>query len=301
MKSTGPVFSALQENGAHVAANELRKIDLDSGHVSASKTTTDLPSALVHGEAIARRLQNKRVAVFLDYDGTLTPIVERPDQALLSEAMRQTIRELATCCPVAIISGRDRSDVQRLVDIDTIIYAGSHGFDIAGPQGMPLQYEKGVDFLPAIEHAEKALRQKLAGVEGALVERKKFAIAVHVRAVAEKDEGSVEAIVDDILAHHPELRKGRGKKVFELQPCLEWDKGKAVQWLLQALQLDGPADLPLYIGDDLTDEDAFKAVADRGLGMVVETSPRPTAASYALKDPDGVQAFLQQLLLWLRR
>jgi trehalose 6-phosphate phosphatase len=269
--------------------------------VAASNTTTDLPSALVHGEDIARRLQDKRVALFLDYDGSLTPIVERPDQALLSKTMRQTIRQLATHCPVAIISGRDRTDVQHLVHIDTIIYAGSHGFDIAGPQSMPLQYERGADFLPAIEQAERALRQKLAGVVGALVERKKFTIAVHVRAVAHKDQDAVERIVDDILACHPELRKGYGKKVFELLPRLDWHKGKAVLWLLQALQLEGPAVLPLYIGDDLTDEDAFKVIADRGLGLVVDTSPRPTAASYILKNPDEVEAFLQQLLSWLQR
>src|SRR5262245_59248398 len=153
--------------------------------VAASNITTDLPSALVHREDIVRRLQNKRVAVFLDYDGSLTPIVERPDQALLSESMRRTIRQLATHCPVAIISGRDRTDVQHLVRIDTIIYAGSHGFDIAGPRSMPLRYESGAEFLPAIEQAEGTLRQKLAGVRGAVVEHKKFTIAVHVRAVAQ--------------------------------------------------------------------------------------------------------------------
>jgi phosphoglycolate phosphatase-like HAD superfamily hydrolase len=136
-------------------------------------------------------------------------------------------------------------------------------------------------------------------VEGALVERKKFSIAVHVRDVARDDEGTVEAIVNDVLARNPGLRKGHGKKVFELQPRLDWHKGKAVLWLLQALELDGPEVLPLYIGDDLTDEEAFRRLADRGIGIIVEEGSRPTAASYVLKHPGEVHAFLRQLISWL--
>jgi trehalose-phosphatase len=104
-----------------------------------------------------------------------------------------------------------------------------------------------------------------------------------------------------VLAHHPELRKGSGKKVLELQPQIDWHKGKAVLWLLQALKLDGADVLPLYVGDDLTDEDAFKALAQRGIGIVVEDSTRPTAAHYSLKSPVEVQAFLQHLTSWLKR
>jgi trehalose 6-phosphate phosphatase len=97
------------------------------------------------------------------------------------------------------------------------------------------------------------------------------------------------------------LRKGYGKKVFELLPRLDWHKGKAVLWLLQALKLDRPDVLPLYIGDDLTDEDAFRAIADRGIGIVVEAGTRSTAASYVLKHAEEVQAFLRHLISWLKR
>ena len=72
----------------------------------------------------------------MDYDGTLTPIVARPEQAVLAEATRATVRRLSQLCPVAIISGRDRANVQRLVDVDGILYAGNHGFDIVGPDGL---------------------------------------------------------------------------------------------------------------------------------------------------------------------
>jgi trehalose-phosphatase len=291
----------LRDNGADVVVNDLGEIGLEAADAAAGGQRRPLPGALEHLEDIRRRLERKKVVVFLDYDGTLTPIVDRPDHALLSSTMRQTLRELANCCPVAIISGRDRADVQALVQIDTIAYAGSHGFDIAAPQNRQIHCESGLAFLPALEQAEDELRQKLAAVAGVLVERKKFSIAVHFRNAAQADEAAVAVIVDEVLAHHPDLRKGHGKKVFELQPRIDWHKGKAVLWLLQALQLDGAGVLPLYIGDDLTDEDAFKALAQRGIGIMVEDSTRPTAAHYVLKSSVEVQAFLQHLTSWLKR
>jgi trehalose 6-phosphate phosphatase len=292
---------ALRSNGADVVVSDSGELGVEGMESAVGSPKRPLPGALEHLEDIRHRLEHKNVAVFLDYDGTLTPIVDRPDHALLSSAMRQILRELASCCPVAIISGRDRADVQKLVQIDAIVYAGSHGFDIAAPQNRQIQYENGLAFLPVLAHAEDELRQKLAAVAGALVEHKKFSIAIHFRNVAEADEAALEAIVDEVLAHHPDLRKGYGKKVFELQPRIDWHKGKAVLWLLQALKLDGAGVLPLYIGDDLTDEDAFKALAQRGIGIMVEDSTRPTAAHYVLKSPVEVQAFLQHLTSWLKR
>jgi trehalose-phosphatase len=293
--------AALHTHGADVVVGDLREIGIAEDDASGSKNAGVLPSALERVDDLTKRMQNKQLVTFLDYDGTLTPIVDRPDRALLSADMRQTVRDLAHCCPVAIISGRDCADVQRLIQLDDIFYAGSHGFEIAGPHGMHLEYEQGADFLPILDRAERELGQTLARVEGALVERKKFSIAVHVRGVARDDEAAVEAMVDDVLARHPDLRKGYGKKVFELQPRLDWHKGKAVLWLLRVLELDGPEVLPLYIGDDLTDEDAFRALGDRGLSIIVEEGSRPTAASYVLKHPEEVRSFLRHLIAWLTR
>jgi trehalose 6-phosphate phosphatase len=270
-------------------------------NISVSRNTITLPSALEHGDDIIKRIQYKRLVIFLDYDGTLTPIVNRPDRALLSANMRQTIVDLAGYCPVMIISGRDRVDVQRLVQLDGLFYAGSHGFDITGPHGYQMSCERGEDFLPIFDRVEQKLRLRLARIKGSLVERKKFSIAVHIREVAQDDEGMVEAIVDDVVVRHPDLRKGYGKKVFELQPRLDWHKGKAMLWLLQALKLDEFEALPLYIGDDLTDEDAFRMLTERGLGIVVEAGARLTAATYVLKHPGEVQAFLRHIISWLQR
>src|SRR6267142_5502760 len=92
-----------------------------------------IPSALEHVQEIARR--GDRLAVFLDYDGTLTPIVSHPEDAWLPDSMRQTLQSLAARVPVAILSGRDLDDVRGRVLVDGIVYAGSHGFDIAGAGG----------------------------------------------------------------------------------------------------------------------------------------------------------------------
>jgi trehalose-phosphatase len=250
-----------------------------------------LPSALDHLPEIIPQGRKRQLAIFLDYDGTLTPIVSRPEQATLSISTRQVLRELADLMPVAIMSGRDLDDVRRLVDIDGIVYAGSHGFDIAGPRG--LRKQVATEFLSIIDLAEKELEEKLACIPGALVERKRFSIAAHYRNVAGSDISKVEQTVNKVAAHHSELRRIDNKKVYELQPNIDWNKGKAVLWLLQALELDGV--FPIYIGDDLTDEDVFRALKERGAAIVVNKQPRLTAARYALKDPVEVERFLRDL------
>ncbi|HEX2223758.1 MAG TPA: trehalose-phosphatase [Thermoanaerobaculia bacterium] len=263
-----------------------------------------LPSALANWEEIARRLAGRRPALFLDYDGTLSPIAPRPELAVLPEATREVVTRLAERGPVAILSGRGRDDVAALVGLGNVFYAGSHGFDITGPPlaegGPPLRHEVGDGIPEQVERAAAALLQELAGIAGVLVEPKRFAVAVHYRLAADADLPRIEQAVDRVLAASPGLRKGLGKKVFELRPDLDWDKGRALLWLLETLGLgeDGglPLYLPLYLGDDVTDEDAFRALEGRGIGVLVAEEPRPTAASYSLRDPDEVRQLLEKLL-----
>jgi len=252
-----------------------------------------IPSALGRVQEIAAR--GARLAIFLDYDGTLTPIVSRPDEAVLTDSTRAILRSLAAKMPVAILSGRDLEDVRKRVAIDAIVYAGSHGFDIAGPRG--LQRQEATKFLPALDAAEKELREKLAGIAGALIERKHFSIAAHYRNVNESDFPKLERAVGEVAAQHRELRTMDGKKVYELLPNTDWDKGKAVLWLLENLGLEHGKVRPIYIGDDRTDEDAFRALGQRGAGILVSEQPRPTAASYSLKDPSEVEHFLREVAL----
>ena len=249
-----------------------------------------LPSALEHVQEIAGA-GDRSLAIFLDYDGTLTPIVSHPEKAFLSDSTRQTLRTLATRAQVAILSGRELEDVRKRVGIDGIVYAGSHGFDIAG-----LRRQAATKFLPALDTAEKEIREKLAGIAGALIERKRFSIAAHYRNVNESDFPKLERTVSEVAVRHRELRTMEGKKVYELLPNIDWDKGKAVIWLLEDLDLERGKVRPIYIGDDRTDEDAFRALEQRGVGILVSEEPRPTAASYSLRDPSEVERFLRELV-----
>src|SRR5438552_6192362 len=160
------------------------------------------PSALDRLDQIAAATNEARLAMFLDYDGTLTPIVRRPECAVLSNSIREILRMLVANMPVAILSGRDLEDVRRRVDVEGILYAGSHGFDIAGPRG--LRKQVATDFLPILDAAGTDLKEKLAGIPGALVERKRFSIAAHYRQANEHAAAKVQRIVNQVALQHLE-------------------------------------------------------------------------------------------------
>lgn len=283
---------SLREQGADFVVEDLGSLRLRAAAPRVSRTDA-LPSALEEAGEIARQAEGKEVAVFLDYDGTLTPIVDRPEQAVLDPAMKSVLQALSKQCVVAVVSGRDLGDVRERVGIEELFYAGSHGFDIAGPKGLDLENQEGADFLPLLDRAEEMLRDLLEGVPGAHVERKKYSVATHFRNVADENVDRVKEAVERARGEHPELRRSLGKKVIELQPGIDWDKGRAVLWLLDVLKLDRHRAFPLYMGDDVTDEDAFRVLEDRGAGIVVEKESRDTRARYVLQDPEEVRAFLE--------
>ncbi len=254
------------------------------------------PSALAEFDRFAAAFAARRPALFLDYDGTLTPIVARPDLAVLDARARAAVQRLARLCPVAFVSGRDLDDLAAMVGLDSLIYAGSHGFDVRGPA---LRMQIGLEYLADLDMAESDLRPLLATVAGVLVERKRFAIAVHTRQVTPAEKPFVAETVRTLAAGQSRLRVTGGKELLELRPDLPWDKGRAVLALLDALGLEGATTLALYLGDDETDEDAFGVLAGRGAGIRVMESPMPTAATWSLRDPDEVVAFLVRLADWL--
>jgi trehalose 6-phosphate phosphatase len=291
---------ALRENGADVTVRSLDELQVQAkasnGHVTGLRRARDLPSALECHRVWMKQLDDRKAVLFLDYDGTLTPIVSRPEDALISDGMRAVLSRLGALYTVAIVSGRDREDVETLVSVVGLIYVGSHGFDISGPAGLRLEHEAGLAALPDLDRAERVLRDRLAQVEGAQVERKRFSVAVHYRNVAERDTRRVERIVDEVHRAHHGLRKTGGKKVFELRPDVDWDKGKAIFWILEALNLDTPNVLPIYLGDDLTDEDAFAALRGHGIGILVGDHGDPTAADFRLDNVDEVERLLRELI-----
>lgn len=257
-----------------------------------------LPHALAPG-AVEAALAGRRPAVFLDYDGTLTPIVDRPELAVLAESARAVVQSLAGRLPVAVISGRDRADVERLVGLDHLVYAGSHGFDIRAPGIGTFAPDLAGDVAPLLDRAEAMLRDRLDGLDGALVERKRFTIAAHYRLVAPDRAAGVAAAVEAVVAALPALKAKPGKMVLELQPAVDWHKGQAVLWLLGRLGLDRPDVCPLFLGDDVTDEDAFRALHGRGIGIVVADPAadpgRTSHAGWRLDDAGQVVALLDRL------
>ncbi len=268
-----------------------------------AKQIVELPHAITNCEDLEQQLAGKRPAVFLDYDGTLTPIVERPEDAIISEEMRESVRTLAERCPVCVVSGRDRPVVQELMGLNNLIVAGSHGFDIWSPdQGTIEREEGGADFTGLLEQVKARLHKVMDPIEGALVEPKKASVAAHFRRVAERKRHRIKDVVDEILAAHPDrLKVTPGKMVYEIQPKIDWDKGKAVLYLLEALDLDRDDVVPLYLGDDVTDEDAFRALKGIGIGIFVgrasdpEVGGRTTAADYVLNTVEEVGWFLESL------
>jgi trehalose-phosphatase len=267
----------------------------------AGAAARDLANALDHVGALVARLSDKRLAVFLDYDGTLTPIVDRPEDAVISDGMREAVRALARRSSVCVVSGRDRPVVQELMGLDDLIVAGSHGFDIWSPGGETIQHHAADGFEDLIRRVTERLRERTDSIDGALVEPKRSSVAVHYRLVDERERALVTAAVEAAMAEHGDaLKVTPGKMVFELQPNIDWDKGKAVLHLLTALGLDGDDVLPVYIGDDVTDEHAFAAIADRGVGILVADPDDPearrtTAAQFALRHPREVQDLLTTL------
>jgi len=194
------------------------------------------------------------LVLFLNYDGTSTPMVDRPELATLSEDMRALLTRLAARCTLVIVSGRDRQDVQHMVRLETLIYNRQSRVRHCRPRRAAPATRRG-DEQPARprDSAAQQLRQRLGHIEGVLVERKRFAIAVHSRLVADKDVGRIAETVDQLHQQHPGLRQMRGKKVVELQPEVAWDKGRAVLlWRRQTLGLDRPQAVTIYMGWAMT-------------------------------------------------
>jgi trehalose 6-phosphate phosphatase len=268
--------------------------------------TADLPHALRDSEQFAQRLDSRQPAVFLDYDGTLTPIVDRPQDAVISDSMREAVRRLAERTTVCVVSGRDRPIIDQWMGIDGLVVAGSHGFDIGGHRDGTVRHDAvtGIeDLLATVTHR---LNAEVGSIAGAVIEPKRFSVAVHYRLVTPKQRPSVTAAVDTLLDEYPDqLKVTPGKMVYEIQPKVDWDKGKAVQYLRRALGVEGKEFVALYLGDDITDEDAFTALKESGnapgIGVIVadlrdpEQADRATAADFVLESTAEVQQFLNAL------
>ena len=273
---------------ADAVVDDLDQIAVRTG----DRRMSELPDAL---EALAA-LAARRPAVFYDFDGTLSEIVNDPDAARPVAGAVEALGKLAEQCPVAVLSGRDLADVTQRLGVPGIWYAGSHGFELTAPDGTHHQNEDAAAAVPVLEQAAAELRDRLGSIPGVVVEHKRFGVAVHYRNAARDRVAEVAAAVR-AAGRRDALRVTTGREVIELRPDMDWDKGKTLRWVLQHLSEAGSL-VPVYLGDDITDEDAFDAVRADGVPILVrhnEDGDRATAARYALDTPAQAAEFTDRL------
>lgn len=288
---------ALSENGADVVIENFDEMNLLKDEEILACFAEPAPSLFSEFSRIEKILNRRTPVLFFDYDGTLTPIVKHPEDAVISKEMKSILQKCAGKFRVAAVSGRDMDDLKDKIRLDNLIYAGSHGFRISGPDGLYREHEKTDEIIPRLNEIEKKLNKEFPLIDkGVQIDRKRYAIGVHYRNADEKNIPAITERVNQVIEQNPGFKKGEGKKILEIKPDVDWHKGKAVLWIMEQLEVnDKEKFVPLYIGDDVTDEDAFEAIKEDGIGILVGYHGHPTNAEYKLKNVYQVRIFLEKL------
>lgn len=255
-------------------------------------------------DKLRERLVDKYLMLFLDFDGTLAPIAETPAKAVIPEEAKRLLRALSLGLPsqVAIISGRGLADLRQKIDLKNIIYVGNHGLELEGPK-IKFAAPVSAGYKVILRQIKSDLIRSLPPVKGVFLEDKGLSLSLHYRSARKKDIARIKNIFDQVtmlyLANN-KIKIISGKRVLEVRPPIAWDKGKIALWLLarQKFALKEKDIFPVYIGDDKADEDAFKALKNRGLTIFVG-KPKLSYAQYYLKDTAEVRKFLRKIILWL--
>lgn len=289
-RSSMTVFGMCRENqnlpetllkaGADYVIKDLGQID-------------EIPHAIEKWDDLVMKIDGKEPALFLDFDGTISNIVSRPEEATLIPGIKDVLLACSKSLKLAVISGRDRTDVKGRVGIDDIFYAGSHGFDMSGPGCFHYSYDQAEQFLSSLEKFNLTIGSLLFGIQGLILERKKFCTSIHYRLVKEEDVIFLKTRIREIILGYPMLKIRDGKKVLEVLPQVDWGKDKAISKLVEVLNLDLTNYIPVFIGDDTTDEEAFYGLKDNCLCLrVCDVENAKTHAHYHLKNPQEVIMFL---------
>jgi len=249
---------------------------------------------------VVSALEESHILLCLDFDGTLARIVQKPSDAVLPARTRMVLKKLRAkgWCTIAVISGRTLHSLMRKVRLEGIIYGGNHGAQLTGPN-IDFQAPIGPETYRAFETIKSSVRSLTAGMNGVVLEDKTHSLSIHFREF-EEDVPQLARAVSHIVQSFIDdgyVRINTGKKVFDITPG-SWNKGMAVQWLLRHLSVSTVSQsvVPIYIGDDTTDEDAFAAIGQNGFTVVVG-NVRRSAAQYSLRDTDEVLKLLEKILL----
>jgi trehalose-phosphatase len=243
------------------------------------------------------------ILLLSDYDGTLTPIAPRPRDALLSPSVRVKLTTLAQkpVFSVGVISGRSIDELKSLVGIENIYYSSNHGLEIEGP-GLRYIHPQAEAARATMKDLAAQLAAELANIDGVIIQDKGLSISVHYRLVAKGEEGLVEDIVHRLTAALRDEGKiilSSGKKVWEIRPPVNWDKGKAVEFIGHEIKANLKLSrlLTIFLGDDITDEDAFRVVCrPEGWAVYVGPESKSSAAGYFLSSTAEVETLLNRLI-----
>jgi trehalose 6-phosphate phosphatase len=247
-----------------------------------------------HWGGLARRLLagRRKLLLLLDFDGTLAPLMPTPSAARMGPEVGRALSALNghARLSIAVISGRALEDVEKRVGVKTIYYGGNHGLELRGP-GIHFQHPQAFLMSPALAAAGREARRIFERVPGAEVEPKGLGVALHDRRVPDSCSELFKRRLQDFKdGAGKQLKWKRGRRVWEGLPPVKWDKGKAADLLFRHVG----ADAILAVGDDVTDEDMFRAA--KGRGASVRVAPEgPSAADYSLPSPAEVRSLLGKL------
>lgn len=232
-------------------------------------------------EHIVPMAERQRLLLACDFDGTIASIASTPQEAVLPENTRILLRKLSSCdgLTLAFVSGRELSDLKAKVNLEGVAYCGNHGMQIETPDLYWENFEA-LSCRPELSAAIDQLRHQSAHMEGVLVEDKQFTASVHWRLASPRDREQLADLVRDVAESYPDLRLTYGKAVWEIRPSVASNKGTALAHLLKRADL-APRDA-VFLGDDHTDESAFRALSDGFTIRVGDDSP--TDARFRAED-----------------
>lgn len=244
-------------------------------------------------------LNARRLFLFLDFDGTLVDIAPTPSEVKLSPERRECLAEMARAPDVlmGVVSGRTPEEVRQILQLEGIFYVGLHGLVLLSPEGEKICREVDQGFIAALKALRKEFDRAFSAIPGLFLEDKGLTLALHFRLA--KKGAAFRAARDFVRIALMQRDRGmpvqilQGKEVIEVKPA-GFHKGDAVIFLLDRY---GKGALPVYLGDDVTDEAAFRSLRHReAITITVTEVPKPTAAAYYLRNPDEVFGFLKRLI-----
>jgi len=245
---------------------------------------------------VSRRLRSGPVLWLFDFDGTLAPIVRKPEGARLAPGVRKLLGALARRAGfrVGIVSGRSLREVRRKMALPGLILSGNHGLEISG-LGAPFVHPQARAQAAALRRLAGRLRRGLRRFPGVLVEWKGFSISVHFRLLASAQVARFKRDFRGLIRSRDasfSFLVRPGKEVFDVLPATSWNKGSAVRRIKKNLK----PRTTLYVGDDLTDKDAFHALGPGGISVSVGKDDA-SGALYYLAGVSEIKGLLRRAVL----